>query len=158
MWLEQFTSFKRKSMNRLLTTLPACVIFWLRAMIVFCLFFLPWSSWILCVQKHFFSASLITHTYLMATKKRQFHSTSFFPVFFFFSKLEHSCLSGKRDKTECCFFICVCQTFFSHRHARERKKKKTLEKADGLSLWLHMNPQKYVAAVVKERSVIFHPI
>lgn len=157
MWLEQFTSFKRKSMNRLLTTLPACVIFWLRAMIVFCLFFLPWSSWILCVQKHFFSASLITHTYLMATKKRQFHSTSFFPVFFFFLNSNTAASVGKGTKLNAAFSSVFVRPF-SHTGTPEREKKKTLEKADGLSLWLHMNPQKYVAAVVKERSVIFHPI
>lgn len=37
-------------------------------------------------------------------------------------------------------------------------QRKASEYADGLRLWLHTNLQKYVAAAVKERSVIFHPL
>lgn len=44
------------------------------------------------------------------------------------------------------FHLCL-SGLFSHKLARE----KTLEKADGLSLWLHMNLEKYVAAAVERK-------
>lgn len=140
------TSSKRKSLNGLFTILPTSFsVFWLRAMIVFSLFTFPSMIELnlVCLHRRSFSAFLITHTYLMATKKKrqQFFSPScfFLPLFFFSPKCKHSCFSGK-DKTECCFFNCVCQTFFFFFFAHQWK---SLRK----SLLLHVNLQKYVVDI-----------
>lgn len=80
-------------------------------------------------------------------QKKLFDSTLYFCLFF--SELKQSRLSGDKDKTESCFILCL-SGLFSHNLTRE--------KADGLSLWLHMNLYKYVAVAVMERSVIFQPL
>lgn len=61
---------------------------------------------------------------------------------------------GKRTKLNAAFSSVFVRPFLTE----ARQRKSLGKKADGLSLWLHMNLQKYVAAVVKERSVIFHPL
>lgn len=50
------------------------------------------------------------------------------------------------------FHLCLSGPF-SHTKPSQNKKGLGKKKADGLSLWLRMNLQKYVAAIVKESSV-----
>lgn len=121
-----------------------------------CLLSLLWSSWNLCVHRGTFSASLITHTYLMATVKKKKTTVPFHKLFFLFLKKKTQTQLPQWEKGQnwmLLFHLCL-SGLLSHKPARE----KASEKADGLSLWLHMNLQQCVAVVVKERSVIFHPL
>lgn len=130
-------------------------VFSVTTVIAFCLLFLLLSSWLLCAYRETLSAPLITHTYLIAMKKDNSSIPQvIFPNVFCWTQTQLP--QWERGHNWVPLFHLCLSSLFSHMPARLKASEESRWAKSVVTY--SMNPQKYVAAVVKEISVKCSPL